>query len=493
MMDSVVRSTRCQFQNNCKINCILSFSFFHSFCFLCHQCYGHYYLSDHSHHHVIDVIFVVIIILPSFLCILFYSVAASEFDETEEIDFNALSFDSTIALSNHAFKEDHSNLTGFFVFGFENLDTGEKFCHGFPMNGMGNNWDYEMFYDYETESYDFYYYDQKRNPSYSEIYDEYFPQRDLGVFEKFIIHVIESNYQNGHQVSSLDILFEETYEKLKVEAQFEFGCTNLPATEEELEAFPLLGKEKKDSIAAASKVDESLLKEGKKNTTKIRRTNVANSKLGLTVVLNPDEKNYKGIIKNNYRGFRALVHGPLDFAEVSGKGFPIGKGEEVFVGIQPEYMESSEEVKNMPLNQRQCLTPDEDLTQHPNIKYEAFSKYNRKACLLECTANRIMKQCKCLPYYYPRFDLVWKTNTSCDFEGLKCLAEHADEAKAMFVDGPGFLKGSKCNCPSNCDTTTYLTEITKAKVVPTNKYMSRIREDENTIIRNLTLTVKRYG
>ena len=147
----------------------------------------------------------------------------------------------------------------------------------------------------------------------------------------------------------------------------------------------------------------------------------------------------------------------------------------------------------MPLDQRECLTPDEDLTQHPDLNYKVFTKYSRKSCLLECQANKIMKQCQCLPYYYPRFDLVWKQNTSCDFEGLKCLAEHADEAKAIMDEEAGFLDGSDCNCPSDCDTTTYLTDISKTNVVATNKFMSRIREDDSTIIRNLTLTLKHYG
>ena len=73
--------------------------------------------------------------------------ASADFD-TQDFDLNDIAFDSTIAVSDHDWKEDHSNLDGFFVFGFTNQNTGQPFCHAFPLNGMGSNWDYNHFYEY---------------------------------------------------------------------------------------------------------------------------------------------------------------------------------------------------------------------------------------------------------------------------------------------------------------------------------------------------------
>ena len=404
----------------------------------------------------------------------------------QDINLNDVAFDSAIALSDSAWQEDLENLVGFFIFGFEYVSSGQKFCHVFPLNKMGSNWDYPHFYDYKAASYDFYYYDDKRDPSFTEIYDEYFPEKEKLIFSRYIQYVYEQMAENGTEVNIDGVWYQTTYAHAKMMA----GCTNLPDTEEELDEFPLLNQEQNIASVANNIKDNE---EGNKIKTKIRRTNVAHSELGLTVVLYPDDKNYRGIIKNNYRGFRALVHGPLEFAEVAGKGFSIGKGEEAFVGIKPQYLESSEAVKNMPLKQKQCLFPEEDLSQYPDVKIKVFAKYTHKACLLECQAERIMKQCNCLPYYFPRFDLVWNRNTACDFEGMKCLAKHANQAKAMFVGEPGFLNGSDCNCPSDCDITSYFTAITRTDVIGTNKVLGRIRQDENTIIRNLTLTLKNYG
>ena len=36
----------------------------------------------------------------------------------------------------------------------------------------------------------------------------------------------------------------------------------------------------------------------------------------------------------------------------------------------------------------------------------------------------IMKDCNCLPYYYPDFSQMWNKSTDCGFEGLKCIAEN---------------------------------------------------------------------
>ena len=66
-----------------------------------------------------------------------------------------------------------------------------------------------------------------------------------------------------------------------------------------------------------------------KDPTKLRRTNVANSMLGLSVVLYPNEGEYSGVVMNNYVGFKALVHSPFDFAEVGGKGFAVEAQKEV--------------------------------------------------------------------------------------------------------------------------------------------------------------------
>ena len=140
--------------------------------------------------------------------------------------------------------------------------------------------------------------------------------------------------------------------------------------------------------------------------------------LGLSVVLYPDTRQYGTVVMNGYKGFKALIHSAQEFPEVGGKGFAIGSGKEVFVGIGAQYTTATEGVKAMSFNRRQCLKQDE---KHDGIILEVFSKYDQKSCLLECNARHMREQCGCLPYYYPDYEHVWKMKTTCNFTGKNSI------------------------------------------------------------------------
>ena len=52
---------------------------------------------------------------------------------------------------------------------------------------------------------------------------------------------------------------------------------------------------------------------------------IDNSNFKLTVIVNPNEMEYGSAVKNNFIGFKALIHDPNEFANVAGKGIAIGK------------------------------------------------------------------------------------------------------------------------------------------------------------------------
>ena len=155
----------------------------------------------------------------------------------------------------------------------------------------------------------------------------------------------------------------------------------------------------------------------------LRKSSVASSQFGLTVILNPNEAEYGNAVKNNYIGFKTLIHSPYAFAEVDGKGKAIGKNSEAFFAIRAYHTRTTDQAMKLELSQRNCLAHDEDLSKYPNINLNIFANYSRQACLLECQAHKLFYECGCLPYHYPDFHLVWKTDTTCDYEGLKCLAK----------------------------------------------------------------------
>lgn len=224
----------------------------------------------------------------------------------------------------------------------------------------------------------------------------------------------------------------------------------------------------------------------KPEPTKLRRTNAANAMLGLTVILNPNEVQYSDVVMNNFVGFKGLVHSPFDFAEVGGKGFAIEKGREVFVAIGATFTSSSAKVKSMPLEKRKCLNHDEDMTLYPDIFLEAFKNYSRKACLVECKARQVFLTCGCLPYYYPDFSNLWQADTTCDLNGLRCLANVSSQSKALQPSSSDdttniedLIQGTQCNCPLDCEETVYSQELSQANTVGRGTTFSRLKAKGN--------------
>ena len=126
------------------------------------------------------------------------------------------------------------------------------------------------------------------------------------------------------------------------------------------------------------------------------------------------------------------MHSPFDFPQVGGKGFAVESQKEVFVAIGATHTTSTDKVKSMPRESRKCIKHDENLSQYPDITLEVFKNYSREACLLECQARKIQELCGCLPYYYPDFSRLWKKNTDCNLEGLRCLANISGKVDLIF-------------------------------------------------------------
>lgn len=149
--------------------------------------------------------------------------------------------------------------------------------------------------------------------------------------------------------------------------------------------------------------------------------------------------------------FQLLVHSPYSFPEVSGKGFAIGTGKESFIAVSAQYTErfvlkiissiiinplpnlSTDAVKSMTPSRRKCLLRNEDLS-GTNVTIKAFSNYSRPSCLLECRAVHLLRECGCLPYYFPDFSKIWKVNTTCDLDGLKCVGSKTSKVQGFFYN-----------------------------------------------------------
>ncbi len=59
---------------------------------------------------------------------------------------------------------------------------------------------------------------------------------------------------------------------------------------------------------------------------------------------------------------------------------------------------------------RNCLFEDERDVEGSEVSL--FKKYSEENCLLECRAKKLLEQCGCLPYYYPRLDIILAASTT---------------------------------------------------------------------------------
>ena len=66
-----------------------------------------------------------------------------------------------------------------------------------------------------------------------------------------------------------------------------------------------------------------------------------------------------------------------------------------------------------------------------------FKTYSEENCLLECRAKQLFKKCHCLPYYYPRLDLLFSAKTAQhpqSFHKRSFVHESATETKRNVND-----------------------------------------------------------
>ena len=183
---------------------------------------------------------------------------------------------------------------------------------------------------------------------------------------------------------------------------------------------------KRSKAHKKSKYSNSVLRKTsiKSNSqTELRNSAVASSKYGLTVILNPNEAEYTDALKNNYIGFKTLVHTPYNFAEVDAVGMAMGKNVQATVGIRGHHAFITDAANSLSLYQKKCLSRSDDMKKYKEVKLEIFAKYTRKGCILECHANIFYNECGCIPYHYPDFSVVWKKTTNCNHTALQCISK----------------------------------------------------------------------
>ena len=253
------------------------------------------------------------------------------------------------------------------------------------------------------------------------MFKDKFTLRNIQQDEK-IFSIGSNHLKNERGLSKIDALARMEIEDFYLDQErkemlmeyYPYHRNFIPQNKRKLKSQKMF-KSPKKSISPASTRPNS--------QTKLKHSHQASSKYGLTVILNPKEAEYTNALKNNFIGFKTLVHTPYNFPVVDAVGMAMDKNIQATVGIRGHHSFITEAANELGLYQKKCLSRSDNVKQYKDIKLDVFAYYTKKGCLLECHANIFNDKCGCLPYYYPDFSSVWNKTTNCNHTALQCISK----------------------------------------------------------------------
>ncbi|CAG9812960.1 unnamed protein product [Phaedon cochleariae] len=98
-------------------------------------------------------------------------------------------------------------------------------------------------------------------------------------------------------------------------------------------------------------------------------------------------------LNQNCDDMLVIIHDPEEFPGSQSTTKIVSVGKLSYLQLQGTKMICSDDVKNLPINQRHCLMEDEF-----ELKYLG-DRYSDANCLTECVASNYAQKCGCVPFY----------------------------------------------------------------------------------------------
>lgn len=115
--------------------------------------------------------------------------------------------------------------------------------------------------------------------------------------------------------------------------------------------------------------------------------------VGLDLMLAPEAEHYVSYTRAYY-GLSLVVHFSKDFVDMPSNIAIVQPGYFVKALVTPSILVTDQAVRTLPLQQRKCLFPDENIPKQQ-------SEYRHVSCMTECRMQGILQRCNCIPFYYP--------------------------------------------------------------------------------------------
>lgn len=122
------------------------------------------------------------------------------------------------------------------------------------------------------------------------------------------------------------------------------------------------------------------------------RINSVNTDAGLELLIHPEAEHYRSFTEPIY-GFFMYIHHRDDFVDSPTDWFTFQQSYHVKILIRPDVIHSSEKVRSLTINQRECIFQEEN-------PLEFIKKYSFLSCLSECRVREIIRFCQCIPFHF---------------------------------------------------------------------------------------------
>ncbi|GFG36325.1 hypothetical protein Cfor_05944, partial [Coptotermes formosanus] len=154
---------------------------------------------------------------------------------------------------------------------------------------------------------------------------------------------------------------------------------------------------------------------------------------GLTVVLDTQQPEYFAPL-DPMIGIWAMFHDPEDYPDTDLQTALVEPGKSVTVMLEAQVIESTDTVRWMNVESRQCWFDDEVAV------LQSSPSYSFQTCITECRMKVFQEKCGCIPFFYPLFGQYLSLNSfgrnlmHNETEGMNCTCQPQCTDKSYLFD-----------------------------------------------------------
>uniref|UniRef100_A0A182MVG2 Pickpocket n=1 Tax=Anopheles culicifacies TaxID=139723 RepID=A0A182MVG2_9DIPT len=137
------------------------------------------------------------------------------------------------------------------------------------------------------------------------------------------------------------------------------------------------------------------------------------------LVVHPLDGEVYGQLIKLESSYEVFFHGSMEVAEISKRQYSFQESYYTTVELLALEILTSRNARELSISQRQCRFTHEG----ESLMFSPVYSYN--LCRIECRMKFAFKVCGCVPHFYRPIGKGNFRYRICDFEGLRCLGQHA--------------------------------------------------------------------